>query len=281
MRSVPPLTANKEVIATDTSTVLYQKGGGEAEGHNFIITIHKEDETKQALAGAEFEITRAKTGQVVGTIVTNSDGNESVGKLLRESYTIKETKAPEGYELSTKEIKISSDDFGTNKAVLKTVINKKKEEPKINISGTKTWNDANNQDDKRPNSIQVQLLADGKKQGDVVELNAANNWTITWNDLAQKVNGQDIVYTIEEFAVPGYITTVDDTDKGNILLTNTYTPTTLNKPKTPTKPETPSTPGKHLPKTGEQKTMWLTLSGLILLSVISVYIFCQNKGVRT
>lgn len=358
------LTANKDVSTTVTSIVLCQKGGGEAEGYNFTINIHKENEDKQALAGAEFKITRDKTRQVVGTIVTNSDGNGSVGKLLRESYTIKETNAPEGYELSTEEIKISPDDFGTDKAVLKTVVNKKKEEPKINISGTKTWNnannqdgkrpdkitvnlladgkqvatkevteadewkydfkdlakfkdgneivytvtenqvtdynteikgfdltnsytpgktsvsvtkkweDANNQDGKRPNSIQVQLLADGKKQGDVVKLNAANNWTTTWNDLTQKANGQDILYTIEEVPVPGYTTTVDDKDKGNILLTNTYTP------KTPTKTETPSTLGKYLPKTGEQKTMWLTLSGLILLSAISMYIFCQNKKRR-
>ena len=97
---------------------------------------------------------------------------------------------------------------------------------KTSISVTKKWEDANNQDGKRPNSIQVQLLADGQKQGDVVELNAANNWTTTWNDLAQKANGKDIVYTIEEVKVPGYTTTVDDTDKGNILLTNTYAPET-------------------------------------------------------
>lgn len=97
---------------------------------------------------------------------------------------------------------------------------------KTSVSVTKKWEDANNQDGKRPNSIQVQLLADGKKQGDVVELNAANNWTTTWNDLAQKANGKDIAYTIEEVKVPGYTTTVNDTDKGNILLTNTYTPET-------------------------------------------------------
>ncbi|EIQ7097420.1 Cna B-type domain-containing protein [Enterococcus faecalis] len=97
---------------------------------------------------------------------------------------------------------------------------------RTSVSVTKAWNDNNNKNGLRPNSIQVQLLADGKKQGDVVELNAANNWTKTWNDLAQKANGKDIAYTIEEVKVPGYTTTVNDTDKGNILLTNTYTPET-------------------------------------------------------
>ena len=95
---------------------------------------------------------------------------------------------------------------------------------KTSVSVTKTWEDANNQDGKRPNSIQVQLLADGKKQGDAVELNDANKWTTTWTDLDQKANGKDIVYTVEEVKVDGYTTTVDDSDKGNILLTNTYKP---------------------------------------------------------
>ena len=97
---------------------------------------------------------------------------------------------------------------------------------KTSVSVTKKWEDSNNQDGKRPNSVQVQLVANGEKQGDAVELNAANNWTTTWNELDQKANGKDIAYAVEEVSVPGYTTTIDDTDKGNILLTNTYSPET-------------------------------------------------------
>ncbi|MGG5318509.1 Cna B-type domain-containing protein [Enterococcus sp. AZ072] len=95
---------------------------------------------------------------------------------------------------------------------------------KTSISVTKQWEDANNQDGKRPNSIQVQLKANGESQGHPVTLNAANNWTTTWNDLPQKAKGQDIVYTVEESAVPGYITTVDASDKGNVKIVNIHTP---------------------------------------------------------
>ncbi|EGO7994987.1 Cna B-type domain-containing protein, partial [Enterococcus faecalis] len=63
---------------------------------------------------------------------------------------------------------------------------------KTSVSVTKEWDDANNQDGKRPNSIQVQLKANGEKQGEPVTLTAANNWTTTWNDLAQKAKGQEI-----------------------------------------------------------------------------------------
>jgi serine-aspartate repeat-containing protein C/D/E len=312
------LASNEQVIQTGTANTDYQKGGGQAEGYNFMIKIHKENEDGQSLAGAEFEVVRDSSNQVLGTIVTDVDGNGKIDGLLRDEYTIKETKAPSGYVLSTEEIKISSNDFGSDLSVLKTIINRKIEEPTIEISGIKTWNDADNQDGKRPdsitvnlladgeqvdskqvteadgwlykftdlpkykegteivytitenqipdynteingfditnhytpgrtsvsvtkhwkdadnqegkrpNSIQVQLLADGKKKGDTIELNKANNWTTTWNNLAQKADGKDVVYTIEEVSVPGYTAAIDDTDKGNILLTNIYTPETIS-----------------------------------------------------
>ncbi|MFW7433878.1 Cna B-type domain-containing protein [Vagococcus carniphilus] len=97
---------------------------------------------------------------------------------------------------------------------------------KTSVSATKAWDDRDNQDGKRPNSIQVQLLADGEKHGASVELNKGNNWTTTWSDLNQQSNGKEIVYTVEEVAVPGYTTTIDDSDKGNVLITNSYTPET-------------------------------------------------------
>ena len=43
----------------------------------------------------------------------------------------------------------------------------------INIPVEKVWDDNNNQDGKRPESIQVQLYANGKAQGEPVVLNAA------------------------------------------------------------------------------------------------------------
>ncbi|HFD1776253.1 TPA: Cna B-type domain-containing protein, partial [Enterococcus faecium] len=68
-----------------------------------------------------------------------------------------------------------------------------------------------NQDGLRPNSVQVQLYADGKEVGSPVELMEANQWRHTWNDLPEKANGQTIKYTVKEVtAVTGYTSTVDD-----------------------------------------------------------------------
>lgn len=56
------------------------------------------------------------------------------------------------------------------------------------VSVNKVWDDSDDQDGLRPNSIDVQLYANGKKSGDVVTLTAADNWTYTWTNLAEKAN---------------------------------------------------------------------------------------------
>lgn len=52
---------------------------------------------------------------------------------------------------------------------------------KINV--TKEWDDNNNSANKRPDSVEVQLYANGEKTGNKVNLNNANNWTYTFTDL--------------------------------------------------------------------------------------------------
>jgi LPXTG-motif cell wall-anchored protein len=93
---------------------------------------------------------------------------------------------------------------------------------KTSFTVTKVWDDANDQDGKRPDTISVQLYANGQPIGGVVNVTAANNWTYTWTELAQKANGLDVVYTVKEVNVPtGYTSTVT----GGVM-TNTYTPET-------------------------------------------------------
>ncbi len=99
---------------------------------------------------------------------------------------------------------------------------------KTSVTVTKEWDDKNNQDGKRPKTIQVQLLANGVKKGKVETLTAENNWSMMWQELDQKEKGQTIFYSVKEVEVPGYKVTVDDTDKGNIKLLNTRTPEKIN-----------------------------------------------------
>ena len=79
---------------------------------------------------------------------------------------------------------------------------------KIEISGTKTWDDNNDQDGKRPESITINLLADGKEVQEAI-VTAEDNWKYTFSNLDKYANGQEIVYTITEDEVAEYTTTID------------------------------------------------------------------------
>lgn len=96
---------------------------------------------------------------------------------------------------------------------------------KTSVTVTKRWEDNNDQDGKRPNTIKVQLYADGKAQGKEVELSAKNNWTHTFSNLPLKAKGKEIQYQVKEVGtVKGYTSTVDDSNKGNVVITNSRTP---------------------------------------------------------
>ncbi len=105
---------------------------------------------------------------------------------------------------------------------------------KTSLTVTKVWDDSDDQDGLRPNSIDVQLYANGKKSGDVVTLTAADNWTYTWTNLAEKANKKDIVYSVKEVTeVDGYTTTEGKVENGNVTITNTHVPVIPEEPEDP------------------------------------------------
>ncbi len=88
----------------------------------------------------------------------------------------------------------------------------------INLSGTKTWDDNNNQDGIRSDSSTVNLLANGTKVASQ-EVTADTNWTYTFLNLAKYANGSAITYAVTEDSVDNYTATINGYD-----ITNNYTP---------------------------------------------------------
>src|SRR5699024_6310265 len=89
------------------------------------------------------------------------------------------------------------------------------------VTVNKAWDDANNQDNIRPDAIEVQLTANGEDVEEPVVLNAANNWTHTWTGLDLNADGEAIKYSVKEVEVPeGYDVRVNDNNHGNIIVTN-------------------------------------------------------------
>ncbi len=75
----------------------------------------------------------------------------------------------------------------------------------VDIPVTKTWNDDNNKDGNRPESITVRLYADGVEVDSHV-LTAAEKWFFTFTDKPryQEDNKTEIVYTVNEDSVAMY-----------------------------------------------------------------------------
>ena len=199
-----------------TNTVYYQEANGTANGYNYSLTIKKVDESGNPLHGAIFDVIRQSTGEVVGTITTDSSGQGTIYGLLRDSYQLKEVSAPKGYQLADTVI-VTSTNFDSKGAVIK-IIDKME---KTSVSGKKTWNDNNNQDGIRPSSITVNLLANGQQVASKT-VSASDNWQYSFDNLAAYANGKKITYTVTEDAVAGYTSTVDGDN-----VTNNHTPATV------------------------------------------------------
>ena len=134
------------------------------------------------------------------------------GKEIK--YTVKETSQINGYETIVKDFDI------TNRHTPETV----------SYKVTKVWNDNNNQDGIRPDSITVRIVGVITKDGTVKvvltkeqKISAANNWTYTFKDLPKYNKGEPVIYEIVEDVVKGYTSNVSqDKEKYNGTITNTH-----------------------------------------------------------
>ena len=90
------------------------------------------------------------------------------------------------------------------------------------VEGTKTWEDNDNEGSTRPESIVVNLLADGEIVDEKV-VTESDGWTWKFIDLPlyQEDGETEIVYTVEEEPVDGYTSTIE-----GFNITNTLNATT-------------------------------------------------------
>ena len=115
-------------------------------------------------------------------------------------YTVKE-ESVDGYTTA----------YGDNNTIINT-----HETSKTSVSGTKTWNDNNDQDGKRPESITVRLYANGTEVAKK-DVTAEDGWAYSFDELDKYAEGKEINYTITEDAVDGYSTEINGYD-----ITNTH-----------------------------------------------------------
>ena len=212
-------TTSEEVILKTTSS------SSGIVGEAGTVRIKKLDQkTNKPLEGVPFQLLDKNKNVITsaGWAVTDSNGIAEFKDWLRldSIYYVQEVRTLQGYlyDDTLYEVKVNSSD--ETKVVEITVYNIPDE--RINIKGSKTWEDGNNQDGIRPESITVNLLANGKvvKTATVTE---EDNWNYVFSDLPKYANGKEIVYTVSEEEVTGYEVKVDGY---NII--NTHVPETIS-----------------------------------------------------
>ncbi|WP_257362615.1 FctA domain-containing protein, partial [Streptococcus sp. HMSC066E07] len=126
VENIASLWSSKTKIIDSIAKTTYVEAGGSAEGYVYSVTLHKKDEVSGGpLAGAVFRVTRDRNGAVVGDFTTDSTGKVAIPNLLKDNYTIKEIKAPDGYQLTGKEIKVKPENFNSSKSYSLDISNKR------------------------------------------------------------------------------------------------------------------------------------------------------------
>ncbi len=227
----------------------------EVETFSYGFDLYKYDnETNEPLAGVEFVLSKdGDDGTVYAQfevtdntyllsewvdseddatpIVTGSDGKAVVEGLHDGTFNIKETKALEGYEQKmgniTVTITVDADDpfsptiVATNADVDGEEVkieNTPTDEDTIEIIGSKTWDDGDNADGIRPDSITINLLDDPDSNEPVATqtVTADDNWAWSFKGLPKyDSNGNEINYIITEAEIDGYTYSVDGYDVTN------------------------------------------------------------------
>ena len=115
------------VLKEASNAAAVQIAGGAGVGYVYSIKIRKVDDQNQPLEGAKFKVVRQANNQVIGEYTTDENGLITVKGLLKDKYILTETHAPSGYVIQDSETIVNVEDFGSDHAVTKTIVNTKEE----------------------------------------------------------------------------------------------------------------------------------------------------------
>ena len=191
-----------------------------------------------------FELKKAD-GSVVETVTNAADGTVTFAPISYDEsqvgthkYTISEVAGSEPgvtYDTTVQEVEVKVEKVSATE--LKATASKEAKDlvfknvytpAKTSVSVKKAWDDKDNQDGKRPSSITVKLLADGQETNQTLVLNVANNWAGSFTNLDTDKGGASIKYTVVEEPVTGYTSEVTGDATSGFIITNTYTPETVD-----------------------------------------------------
>jgi hypothetical protein len=180
-----------------------------------VSKIWQDHDDQDGIRPEEITVILLANGADTGKTLTLNEGNHWTGRFTdldeyeagqKVLYTVEEITV-NGYETE-----ISGDaEAGftiTNTHVPET----------ITVSGSKIWDDEDDQDGKRPDAITIRLYANGVEVSSQT-VTEEDLWTWNFYDLPKYEQGVEIQYTVSEDVVKDYSTTYDGYN-----VTNSYTP---------------------------------------------------------
>lgn len=217
-------------------------------------------------------ITLLADGQPCGKTLTLSEKDKTYSNIWESTfkdlpqfkdgheitYSIREENVPDGYTA-----------FTSGNTITNTHIPER-----VTLSGRKTWEDDENRAGKRPDTVSVALLADGKDTGLYINTTEKDGWSYTFRDLDKMKDGKAIHYSVREVIVPaGY-----QSDSDGMNLKNRFTGQTPVPPK-PSAPAPKATASLKdhgvSPNTGIRENVISATAVLLVLSgtllILSVY----------
>ena len=242
---------SKEVNASSNWTYsfdnlyVYQKGHENDDSYKINYTVKEKETTKDYTVSYDgydiintHEIEKTKVEGIKTWVdKENQDGKRpgSITVILKENGVEKERKvvtASSNWSYSFtdldkykdgEEITYTIDEVATpgyTKEIKDYNITNTHKIEKTKVEGTKEWVDENNKDGLRPDSITVELYANGVKVAEKV-VTASSNWSYSFTDLDKYSNGSPITYTVEEKKVDNYETSVEK-QNDKFVITNTH-----------------------------------------------------------
>ena len=223
------------------------------------------------------------------TVEIKGEGEKEFGEFPltvagKYTYTITEEKgSAEGYTYSEEVYTILYDVTVNEKTnaleCVKTVTNKAGEsketaeepadfvfeneykKPVVSVKVTKVWDDGDNAQETRPESVEIKLLANGEDAKKYIVLSANADWTGAFENLDKyDADFKAITYTVEEVVPEGYTAKVTGTAADGFTVTNTL--------------DTPDT-GDH-----SDLMLWSTALIASLLGIVLLGLFKRRKDAK-
>jgi uncharacterized surface anchored protein len=295
---------NSNVAISEASSSLYTSP---------YFKLEKTDQFGKVLKGVKYTMYKYVEGgpdEAYMTAETNESGfayfgqrqGDTSGEPVKKNtlYYIVETETPQGYALDPTpyyfEFKTSGYDpltvagYEVHQLVSGKTITRVNKET-VDVSVSKIWEDANNKDGKRPNSITINLMKNGEL-ADSKTVTATDEWKCIFEGVDKyDDDGEEIVYTVEEAEVNHYSAKITGSMEDGFVITNSYTP---KASKNSTNPSDSSKTSKSSSSSNTSEPVRVTESGsgtgdssniflwmvLILAScsgLVGIYVFKKRR----